>query len=84
MNRLEEIRRRWASVSSPTPWRLDEESGTQVLAADGSTVATHNVDGYWAGTGPELSPDDARAIAMAPDDVAFLLAEIERLSPSAC
>jgi len=77
-DRLTEIRARWAAVS-PTPWRVDDESeGRAVLAADGSTVATHSIDGWWAGGGPQLKPEDARAIAHAPDDVAWLLAELER------
>ncbi|MEM9193005.1 MAG: hypothetical protein AAGF12_27775 [Myxococcota bacterium] len=76
-SRIDEIRARWARVS-PTPWRLDDE-GVGVLAADGSTVATHSIDGWWAGAGPNLKADDAVAIADAPNDVAYLLSEIDRL-----
>ncbi len=77
-DRLEEIRARWAAVKSKAPWHVDE-TGAAVLSADGSTVATHSVDGWWAGSGPQLQPEDATAIAAAPDDVAWLIAEIERL-----
>lgn len=79
-DRLAQIRRRWEHVASPTPWRVDPDSGGGVvLAADGTTVATHSVDGWWAGSGPQLQPEDAEAIAHAPEDVAWLIAEIERL-----
>ncbi len=76
-DRLTEIRARWASVGSDTPWHVDE-TGAAVVSATGSTVATHSVDGWWAGAGPQLDPRDAAAIAHAPDDIAFLLAELER------
>jgi hypothetical protein len=77
-DRLEEIRARWKAVRSATPWHTDE-TGAAVVAADGTTVATHSVDGWWAGSGPQLHPEDAAAIAAAPEDVAWLVAEIERL-----
>lgn len=78
-DRLSDIRARWAALASPAPWQVDE-TGAAVLSATGATVATHSVDGWWAGTGPQLAPEDAAAIAHAPEDVAFLLREIERLS----
>jgi len=77
-DRLEEIRARWEAVKSEKPWRTDD-TGAAVVAADGSTVATHSVDGWWAGSGPQLHPEDAAAIAAAPADVAWLLGEIVRL-----
>ena len=76
-DRLAEIRARWAAVKSPTPWHTDD-TGAAVLASDGSTVATHSIDGWWAGSGPQLAPADANAIAHAPADIAFLLEEIAR------
>lgn len=66
-DRIEEIRARWAKAT-PGPWE-----------------ALPGVRGYWCVQGPKETPNsafpwfegDAEAIAHAPEDIAYLLAELE-------
>lgn len=84
MTKLDEIRARWAKAT-PGPWEIEREE---------DDVVTHAISpcdlGYPSTIGPlqdvvyrsmdvEQVEADAEAIAHAPEDIAFLLAEVERL-----
>ncbi len=65
-DRLAEIEARW-KAATPGPWKA-------------STYFDDYVDWYWNIEGPEPRNDaDVAAIAAAPDDVSYLLAEVRRL-----
>lgn len=70
MSRVDEIRRRWAGHG---PWHVDGRSW--LVDADGNDLAEferYGDDEYWQGI--------AGACASAPEDVAHLLGEVERLT----
>jgi hypothetical protein len=70
-DRLAEIRARLDALSSAPPWRYLENRG--ILAADADRDISR----------PGWYPSDARFIAHAPADIAWLLDEVERLQESA-
>ena len=73
-DRIEEIRERLTSAT-PGPWRIDENDPTIF----DSIVSTANDEPWgWVEVARSLGPD-SDLIASAPADIAFLLAEVERL-----
>lgn len=81
--RLAEIRERWAKATAG-PWRVGDDYGKshwrgRVMADDpnaimpGTRLVAHCY--YPGGEG-----ESAEAIAAAPDDIAWLISEVERLS----
>ena len=74
-DRIDEIRERLTSAT-PGPWRIDENDPTSF----DSIVSTANDEPWgWVEVARSLGPD-SDLIASAPADIAFLLAEVERLT----
>lgn len=75
---IEEIRERWTRAT-PGPWRR-QVSETYVGRPTGWYIGS-DIRGIAKTTrGDDQAKTDADAIAHAPEDIAFLLAEIERLT----
>jgi len=79
-DRLAEIRQRRAAITPP-PWGRDEEHGQEYYGnfqlAGPAIIADY---GAHYGAAPDSYPEaDAEFIACAPDDVDWLVGEIERL-----
>ena len=80
---LEAIRAR-LKAATPGPWEWTDESGTgrrETLSTLGESpiavlMPEYDVDGAYI----EATPDDATFITHAPQDIADLLAEVERLN----
>jgi hypothetical protein len=70
MTKLDTIRQRWAAVT-PGPWRRAWHGTYEVEAPPNQLVADCGSIGR--------AKEDATAIAHAPDDIAYLLAEVERM-----
>jgi hypothetical protein len=82
MSRIDEIRARLAAAT-PGPWRIGSWGACVVAGPDAVDVATAARQvppggGYFQGEYP-----DAALIAAAPDDLAYLLSEAERLEARA-
>jgi hypothetical protein len=74
--RVDEIRQR-LEAATPGPWKADAtENDVPVVCVDGPIPGTATVlfEGDWA------EQPDAELIAHAPDDLAFLLDEVTRLT----
>jgi len=82
MSRLNEIKQRWAAATDG-PWRAQTTTGKfGSVAADADTGCddAENVDAYEGHLVAEsCTPANRTAIAAAPDDVAWLVVEVERL-----
>jgi hypothetical protein len=72
VDRLAEIRARLAGLATPTPWDVDVVRGSWTDSVV-SQVEPHAIVAQW------IVSTDAAFIASAPDDIAWLLDEIERL-----
>lgn len=74
-DRAEEIRRRW-EAATPGPWYADviRDAGTETWVIPGAL----RWNGYTSGLCCDEDRGTAEAIAAAPDDVAWLLAELDR------
>ena len=78
MGKLQEIEARWAIIAEE-PWKCT--SGGAVLDAQDRRIAL--LDGSENGIDhPYLLRETAKAIAAGPDDVAWLVGEVERLTAS--
>ena len=89
-DRIEEIRKRW-SAATPGPWDVTtssrrREEKWRTIRAQGRAVV--RVDEFTRHNGGEpetycgvwIDDANAQAIGAAPSDIAFLLAEVERLT----
>lgn len=91
MNSIEQIKARWLKAT-PGPWSADCQPGDCVVWGPKKitvTNAAHHVKEVFlcnidnGETGPvafDLEKENAEAIANAPDDIVFLLSEIDQLN----
>lgn len=78
-DKLEEIRKRWAKAT-PGPWRRVKQEPCAAVAVDHWDIYVDGSDGPFCVADAVIEHEpDAAAIAGAPEDVAWLVAEVKRL-----